>query len=104
MTAAEFAQRLHGRRSGLGWMARCPAHDDRSPSLSIRPGRDGRTLIYCFAGCEKGDILRAAGLEWADLFPPDSDRPQRRAARPQRPQTTAAQWAAWCAAFLGGKK
>ena len=34
-----------------GWMARCPGHEDRHPSLSIREGDDGRILIHCHAGC-----------------------------------------------------
>lgn len=53
------------------WLARCPAHDDRSPSLSITEGEDGRTLIYCFAGCGSTDILAAVGLDYSALFPAD---------------------------------
>lgn len=51
------------------WLARCPAHDDKSPSLSIREGDDGRVLIYCFAGCGAVDVVEALGLGLADLFP-----------------------------------
>ena len=62
--------RLEGvRASGRGWIARCPAHADRSASLSLAEGRDGRALVKCFAGCEVLDVLRAVGLELADLFP-----------------------------------
>jgi hypothetical protein len=50
--------------------ARCPAHEDRSPSLSVAEGADGRALVYCFSGCETRDIIAAVGLAWADLFPP----------------------------------
>jgi len=50
------------------WSARCPAHEDRSPSLSIRELEDGRVLIHCFAGCETGDVLAALGLSFGDLF------------------------------------
>ena len=39
------------RRSGAGYSARCPAHDDSNPSLSITEGDDGRALINCQAGC-----------------------------------------------------
>lgn len=49
------------------WMACCPAHDDRSPSLSIRQ-TDDRLLIYCFAGCPTGDVLDAVGLSFRDLY------------------------------------
>lgn len=51
------------------WVARCPAHEDRSPSLSVRQLDDGRTLIHCHAGCAPGDVLAAVGLSMSDLFP-----------------------------------
>jgi hypothetical protein len=50
------------------WIARCPAHEDRSPSLSIRQIGDGRVLLHCFSGCQIGDILAAIGLELRDLY------------------------------------
>ena len=53
-----------------GWMARCPAHKDGTPSLSVNEGRDGRVVLNCFAGCKAPDIVRAIGLEMSDLFPP----------------------------------
>jgi hypothetical protein len=56
-------------RAGMGFKARCPAHADRSPSLSIREGEDGRVLLHCFAGCEVDSVLTAMGLQMADLFP-----------------------------------
>ncbi len=58
------------RRSGSGWMARCPAHDDRQASLSITAGDDGRALVYCHAGCSIEAVTEAAGLTSADLFEP----------------------------------
>lgn len=51
------------------WMARCPAHEDKSASLSIRELDDGRILIHCFAGCSAGAIMQSVGLEMADLMP-----------------------------------
>ena len=51
------------------WLARCPAHDDKSPSLSVREADDGRTLITCFAGCDAGAVAGAVGLTLRDLFP-----------------------------------
>jgi hypothetical protein len=51
------------------WIARCPAHEDRSPSLSIRELDDGRVLINDFGGCEVGSVLAALGLEMRDLYP-----------------------------------
>lgn len=50
-------------------MAKCPAHDDKSPSLSVRETEDGRVLIHCHAGCGASDVLAAIGLTLADLFP-----------------------------------
>ncbi|HPQ16670.1 MAG TPA: hypothetical protein PLP04_15670 [Bryobacteraceae bacterium] len=68
MTAAEIASALGGaHRSGDGWAARCPAHQDRRPSLSLTE-RDGRLLVHCHAGCEQAaviDALRGRGL-WPD--------------------------------------
>ncbi len=55
------------RKCGAGWIAKCPAHEDRTASLSLCE-RDGRTLIHCFAGCKSADVLAAVGLELADLF------------------------------------
>jgi hypothetical protein len=51
------------------WVARCPAHEDRSPSLSIRQADDGRILLHCFAGCAVHDVLGALGLDMGALFP-----------------------------------
>lgn len=70
MTAADVARHLHATRTKPGrWRARCPYHDDKRPSLSITEGRGGRVLLYCWAGCPAGDVVKAAGLRWRDLFP-----------------------------------
>lgn len=64
--------RLSGVKAGnaIGrWIARCPAHQDRSPSLTIRAEDDGRILLHCFAGCEPDAVLAAMGLTFAELFP-----------------------------------
>ena len=63
-----LVERLHAKRSGDGWKAKCPVHDDRDPSLSIREGSDGRALIKCHAGCQTNDILAAIDLKPRDLF------------------------------------
>ena len=58
------------RETGSGrFIGRCPAHDDRSPSLAIRDCDDGRILLHCFAGCECEDVLSALGLTFADVMP-----------------------------------
>ncbi len=65
MAAADaIAKALGGRKAGSGWIARCPAHDDREPSLSIRDA-DGKVLVRCHAGCAQRDlivVLRERGL------------------------------------------
>jgi hypothetical protein len=58
--------------------ARCPAHDDRSPSLSVGVGGDGSALVCCHAGCNVEQVITALGLTWADLFPPNHRRARRR--------------------------
>jgi len=50
------------------WIARCPAHEDLSPSLAIKEV-DDRILLHCFAGCDVYEIISALGLELSDLFP-----------------------------------
>jgi hypothetical protein len=52
-----------------GWSARCPAHDDQKPSLSISTGRGGRTLVKCHAGCTVEAVCAALELTLADLMP-----------------------------------
>ena len=67
MTPETIARALAGRRAGNGWTARCPAHDDRSPSLSIR-NADGKVLVCCHAGCDQERViaaLRTRGL-WTE--------------------------------------
>jgi hypothetical protein len=70
-----LVQRLHARRSGRGWLAKCPAHDDREPSLSIDEGADGRALLKCHAGCATDDVLAALGMTPRDLFPATYPQP-----------------------------
>lgn len=86
------------RKSGPGrWVAACPGHVDRGPSLSIRGLPDGRALIHCFAGCDANDVVSAAGLELKDLFP---ERPAKYWLAPTR-QAVDARDALACLAFEG---
>ncbi len=55
-----LVQQLGGRWGGASGLCHCPVHDDRSPSLSIRPGHSD-LLFKCFAGCDTIDVLRAIG-------------------------------------------
>lgn len=67
----QFLERLEAVcETGPGrWLARCPAHDDRIPSLSIRE-MDYRVLLHCFSRCSAADVVAAVGLELRDLFRP----------------------------------
>lgn len=59
------------RRTGNNqYIACCPAHDDRSPSLSIKDAGDGKILINCLAGCSTENVIGAIGLDWEDIMPP----------------------------------
>lgn len=80
MRVDDLLQRLDGVRSRgtRRYSARCPAHADKSPSLSIREV-DGRILLYCFAGCSAEEIAVALGIETRDLF---TDNPLPRGQRP----------------------
>ena len=58
------------KETGQGkYVARCPAHDDKSPSLAIKDCDDGRILLHCFAGCEAEDVLASIGLTFTDTRP-----------------------------------
>jgi 5S rRNA maturation endonuclease (ribonuclease M5) len=63
------------RRSGSGYTAKCPAHDDGRASLSVGPGNDQPVVVHCHAGCDRDAVLDAVGLTWADLCKPRDDKP-----------------------------
>ncbi len=70
--AERFVHRLEEmgkrpRRSGAGWQALCPAHDDRNPSLSISTA-EGKVLVTCHAGCGAEAVVSSMNLTMADLF------------------------------------
>jgi hypothetical protein len=86
MSADALLSRLEKvRRTGPGrWIARCPGHEDRSPSLSIRELDDGRLLVHDHAGCGVEEILAAVGLDWDALFPAKAIEHAPRVKRPWR--------------------
>lgn len=88
--AARVLAGLEGvRATGRGtWIACCKAHDDSTPSLSIRELEDGRLLLHCFGGCGTHDVVAALGLELHDLFPPQPHDNMRRP-RERRPFSAA---------------
>lgn len=59
MRAEALTRQLGGRWHESYGMARCPAHEDANPSLSLRDGDGDRLLLHCFAGCDYRDIIAA---------------------------------------------
>jgi hypothetical protein len=84
---SELISRLDGVRriTDSRYMAKCPAHSDGDPSLSIKQLPDSRILIKCFAGCGALEVLEVIGLDWGALMPDDglyepvADRREREA-------------------------
>jgi hypothetical protein len=64
------------------YIARCPAHDDRTPSLSIREMDDGTILLHCFAGCDVAAVVGSLGIDLSDLFPTSSEKSNKPFRRP----------------------
>lgn len=68
MTVGELLGHLDGvKRTGDGWTARCPGHDDERASLSVSEGDQGRALLHCFAGCSFPRICAAMGIDPREL-------------------------------------
>jgi hypothetical protein len=69
--------KLEGARQHGGyWMARCPAHDDRQASLSVKRGTEQPVILHCHAGCELDAILDGLGLTRADISKPREESRQ----------------------------
>lgn len=72
------------KRTGEGkYLACCPAHDDKRPSLGVKLTNDGKILVHCFAGCDVQSIVSAIGLTLADLMPEDSSYRRDNATSPR---------------------
>jgi hypothetical protein len=87
VTAETIATALGGRKAGSGWTARCPAHDDRTPSLSISDAEDNKVLVRCHAGCDQERVITALqtrGL-WAQHRPHSLSRMARRTSVERKP-------------------
>lgn len=107
MTATQFATLVQARAvSRNRFQARCPAHRDHSPSLSIAEGPGGRTLLHCFAGCSTDSILASLKLSRRDLFqgaPPSRAQlaalqAERNATEQRKRTARRAETEAWCKA------
>lgn len=89
---------LHAKRCGRGWMAKCPAHDDANPSLSINVGQDGTVLVHCHAGCAQVTViasLRAMGL-WPDASRRETTRSPLKPRRSEDRRKVASALQLWC--------
>jgi len=81
LTAADIAHALGGRRTARGWLCRCPAHQDREPSLTLTDGDNGRPVVKCWAGCTFEEVRFALAAEslWPDrAVPLDREAVDRR--------------------------
>lgn len=88
MQLEDVLRRLDGvKRSGSGYSARCPAHDDKNASLSVKQGDNGGIVLHCHAGCTPEQVVGALGLSMKDLFP-DGDRPRFDRRQEYRPRPT----------------
>src|SRR6516162_1697857 len=65
------------KKAGDGYKARCPAHEDRTPSLSINETEDSTVLLKCHAGCSTEAVVKALGLTLRDLFPRVAETPRK---------------------------
>jgi len=88
MIAAELAVALGGRKLGGTWMARCPAHDDREPSLAITDAQNGKLLVRCHAGCNQQNVI--AALQGLGLWSAGERYPVQLLRRPKRELSTEA--------------
>lgn len=75
--------KVRGRNGN--WVACCPAHEDKSPSMTIKETPDGKILMHCFGGCSIHEITSAIGVDLSDLFPPTDgvDYTQRQKNKPR---------------------
>jgi hypothetical protein len=70
------------RKTGAdSWIACCPAHDDKRPSMTVRVVDDGRILAHCFSGCSFQEIIEASGSDINEFFP---EKPLYHRAKPLR--------------------
>jgi KaiC/GvpD/RAD55 family RecA-like ATPase/5S rRNA maturation endonuclease (ribonuclease M5) len=69
MKFEDFVSRFEGlKKTSSGYVVKCPAHDDGSPSLSISRAKDGGVVLKCFAGCTAESVVSSLGLTMKDLF------------------------------------
>jgi Toprim domain len=97
VSAAEIAAVLGGRRTGGQYICRCPAHDDRRPSLAVRDADDGRVLVHCHGPCEQDDVidaLKALGL-WEGMERRSAPLEPKPPTKPAADNCGKARWLWW---------
>lgn len=101
MTTDDVLRRLEAvKKNGVGYHARCPAHEDKKHSLTVRDGDEGGVLVYCHAGCSLQKICDALTITIRDLMPPKDDpaglrggkKAERRSPVPQTAPRTEYAW------------
>lgn len=104
MNAEAIARALGGRKVGQGWAARCPAHDDQNPSLSICDA-DGKVLVHCHAGCAQSEVISAlrekrlwGGGDSSSFLRPKNPVGRTTASTPADPERSASALSIWNAA------
>lgn len=86
MTLEQFVSRLEGvKPTRQGYLARCPAHQDTSPSLTVKDGERSNIVLHCFAGCRPSEVCASLGISLKDLFDDEEGLPRARAPKPWRP-------------------
>jgi hypothetical protein len=93
-TAARIAEAIVGKpvtARGGNYLVRCPAHDDNSPSLSLRDGEHG-LLLHCFAGCAPSDIFVAIRRIDRGVLQPAESEPVKGSTEYERQQHETAAW------------
>ena len=77
MKIEDFLSRLQKvKKTGSNnWIACCPSHDDKSPSMTVGVGDNGGIVLHCFAMCSAADVVGSLGLELHELMP---ERPEGR--------------------------
>jgi len=87
MTPEDIANALKGKKTGSCWLAKCPSHQDKTPSLSISLSAEGKLLVHCFGGCSQKEVINS--LRNLDLWPSKNFRHNLKAGvKPELPQAT----------------
>src|SRR5205085_5183251 len=88
VTLADVVSALDAKQRGRRWQARCPAHDDHSPSLDIGPGSEGAEFVaICRAGCDKSDVFNGILARCGRTPRPARAPDMRRSRNPYAPVT-----------------